>query len=499
MLRLLQGHRLCGRGLTELDRNQETVAVPIGANPSGGIHQKWPFFVLAQRSLDIIVIPATFTVVRYFVGPDPHFGSHRRMLIYVIVIISQIFISRNGCYSRRSLANLNQQLQGLLLALLCTAMAVLGTSTIDGFKELVDVRELSAALGGCLVLMIFSRLVLCRCIARLRARGAMRERIALLGAGSGAKNVIEHLAKAPTEEVATVGLFDDRNTPRPAGWEECPFLGTTDDLIAMARLDRIDRIVVTLPWTADSRLAETLSKLRTVPCAISLCPASPIWDLGSAEFFRFAGIPLITVANHKLSSKTELFKWFEDKIIAAILLVILAPLMLFIALLVKVDSSGPILFRQKRLGYNNQTFDILKFRTMRPQMSAGGDLTQAKRRDPRVTRIGMYLRRTSLDELPQLFNVLRGEMSLVGPRPHAVEHNTEFAAHVEGYFARHNLKPGITGWAQVHGFRGEIDSPAKIRSRVQYDMHYIENWTIQLDLKILLITAASVWFHRTAY
>ena len=173
--------------------------------------------------------------------------------------------------------------------------------------------------------------------------------------------------------------------------------------------------------------------------------------------------------------------------------------MAIIALLIKLDSRGPVFFRQPRYGFNNQIFSVFKFRTMHDGDASEHRVLQASRNDPRITRLGRLLRRTSLDELPQLFNVLQGTMSLVGPRPHAVPHNEEYAVVIRGYFARHRVKPGITGWAQVNGLRGETHDPKKMQARVNYDTYYIEQWSLLFDLQILATTAFIVWFQKSAY
>jgi putative colanic acid biosynthesis UDP-glucose lipid carrier transferase len=192
-------------------------------------------------------------------------------------------------------------------------------------------------------------------------------------------------------------------------------------------------------------------------------------------------------------------KWIEDKVLATMLLVGLAPLMAAIAVAIKMDSPGPVLFRQRRYGFNNEDIEVLKFRTMYHFRPPEVGFVQATRDDPRVTRLGALLRKSSLDELPQLLNVLGGSMSLIGPRPHAIAHNEQFVPLVASYDARHKVKPGITGWAQVNGFRGETDNIEKMRARVEHDIYYIENWSLWFDLKILILTALVVWTHPNAY
>ena len=213
---------------------------------------------------------------------------------------------------------------------------------------------------------------------------------------------------------------------------------------------------------------------------------------------------MLKLSERPLSGWSVFAKGLEDRILAALLLIALSPLLIAVALAIKLNSRGPVLFRQKRYGFNNNEFSVLKFRTMRetaapaPAAPAAG-VEQAKREDPRVTAVGKILRRTSLDELPQLVNVVRGEMSLVGPRPHAVAHNEEYASVINEYLSRHRVKPGITGWAQINGFRGETQTLDLMRQRVQHDLYYIENWSVLFDLRILVMTLFVGFIHRNAY
>jgi exopolysaccharide biosynthesis polyprenyl glycosylphosphotransferase len=192
-------------------------------------------------------------------------------------------------------------------------------------------------------------------------------------------------------------------------------------------------------------------------------------------------------------------KTVEDYLLASLALLLLSPLLILVAVAIKLDSPGPVFFMQPRLGFNNRRFEIYKFRSMYHCEVPEHRVRQASKGDPRVTRVGRFIRRTSIDELPQLLNVLNGTMSLVGPRPHALSHNEEFAEQVRGYFARHRVKPGITGWAQVNGFRGETDTVEKIKARVEHDVYYAENWSLLFDLRILLMTTVVVLFQKTAY
>src|SRR6185437_7559524 len=230
-----------------------------------------------------------------------------------------------------------------------------------------------------------------------------------------------------------------------------------------------------------------------------LCAHSLRLNIPVRGFTSFAGLPLLHVFERPLGGWGGFWKGLEDRVLGSLILAISLPVMAAVAALIKLDSRGPVLFRQKRYGFNNNEITVFKFRTMHHDRSPDPTVPQARRNDPRVTRIGGLLRRTSLDELPQLFNVLRGDMSLVGPRPHAVAHNEQYAKIIDGYLGRHRVKPGITGWAQVNGLRGETDTPEKMRMRVQFDLFYIDNWSLLLDLKILLLTGFSGFVHRNAY
>jgi putative colanic acid biosynthesis UDP-glucose lipid carrier transferase len=278
-----------------------------------------------------------------------------------------------------------------------------------------------------------------------------------------------------------------------------PILGTVDDLLAFARRDRVDTIVIALPWLSSDRIETCIDKLRTIPANIELCPDILRLHVPFRGVADVVGLPMIKVFDRPLSGWSYFVKAAEDRLLAALLIILTLPLFLTLALLVRIDSPGPVFFRQQRFGFNNDVFTVLKFRTMYHGRPPEDGVPQARRGDPRVTRVGAILRRHSLDELPQLFNVLRGEMSIVGPRPHAVAHNQAYAPIIDGYLARHRVKPGITGWAQIHGLRGETDAPEKMAARIRHDLYYIDNWSLLLDLRIIVTTLFVGFSGRHAY
>jgi Undecaprenyl-phosphate glucose phosphotransferase len=270
-----------------------------------------------------------------------------------------------------------------------------------------------------------------------------------------------------------------------------------EDAVVKARAANPDAIVLLAPWTAADAVRHSAEKFGMLPAELHLGPDRILEEFGNAELLRLGPISTLQLTSAPLGTIQLMIKRFFDIVVASIALMALMPLFAIVACLIKLDSSGPVFFLQRRYGYNQRTFRIVKFRTMRV-MEDGPVVPQAARDDVRVTRVGRWLRRWNIDELPQLFNVIQGEMSLVGPRPHALSHNLEYEKQIRLYARRHNVKPGITGWAQVHGFRGEVDA-ARMRQRVEYDLYYIEHWSLWLDIRIMARTVISPSSYRNAY
>jgi Undecaprenyl-phosphate glucose phosphotransferase len=290
-----------------------------------------------------------------------------------------------------------------------------------------------------------------------------------------------------------VGVFDYRRSRIENNVSGYPVLGDHDDLVRLVRLGQLSKVVIALPWSAEQRITEIVGALREVPVTVCLTP-----DLIGYRFATPGGenqVPLLEVAPRPISGWSSIIKTVEDKSLAAIALLLLSPLMVVIALAIWLDSPGPVLFRQKRYGFNKQLFDVFKFRTMYHEERDENASKLTVRNDTRVTQVGRFLRRYSLDELPQLFNVLNGTMSMIGPRPHAKAAKAGgrlYQEVVAKYASRHNVRPGITGWAQVSGWRGETDNEEKIQKRVEYDLYYLENWSLYFAIRILFLTVIAV-------
>jgi putative colanic acid biosynthesis UDP-glucose lipid carrier transferase len=294
------------------------------------------------------------------------------------------------------------------------------------------------------------------------------------------------------------GFFDDRAQERLAINDIYPFLGALSELPNFVKQHRISTIYIALPMSLQPRIMRLLDSLRDTTASIYFVPDLFVFDLAHARFGEISGIPVIAVSETPFTGVNAVIKRLTDLILSLLFIVLLSPLMLIIALGVKLSSPGPILFHQLRYGLDGEEIMVRKFRTM-IVMENGAEVKQATRDDQRTTPFGRILRRTSLDELPQLFNVLLGNMSLVGPRPHAVAHNEMYRSLIKGYMIRHKVKPGITGLAQVKGLRGETKTLNKMQKRVRYDISYLRNWSLALDLWIIFRTAIMIFTDKNAY
>ncbi|WP_245496509.1 undecaprenyl-phosphate glucose phosphotransferase [Lichenibacterium ramalinae] len=352
--------------------------------------------------------------------------------------------------------------------------------------------------------LLVERGILSIVTAHMTRTGRLDRRTVVVGGGPAGAALLEELSKQQNTDLRICGVFDDRTDARSpdvvAGY---PKLGNVDDLVALARHTRIDLIIFTLPITAEQRLLTMLRKLWVLPIDIRLAAHTNKLKFRPRSYSYIGSVPVLDVFDKPIADWDVVMKTIFDRVVGALALVVLSPLLLAVAIAVKLDSRGPVLFKQKRYGFNNEAVEVYKFRSMYVDKLDFAAAKQVTRDDPRVTRVGRFIRKTSMDELPQLFNVVfKGNLSLVGPRPHAVHAKAadrQYDDVVDGYFARHRVKPGITGWAQINGWRGETDTPVKIQRRVEHDLAYIENWSLFFDLYILLITPFALIKTENAY
>ncbi len=335
-------------------------------------------------------------------------------------------------------------------------------------------------------------------LRQFRARGRNTRPAVIAGAGDAAGQVADRIRSAPDWGIRVMGFFDDDAGADREAELEAPLLGRLDELTAYVKANEIAHVYLALPLRAAERALALLQELKDTTASVYLVPETDALRTFNFSVQDMNGVRVYALCETPFADEVRLLtKRISDVVIASVCLVLASPLLLLACLGTRLTSRGPVFFKQRRFGLNGQAFTVYKIRTMR--VTAGDDLRQATRDDPRCTRFGAFLRRTSLDELPQLVNVLQGTMSMVGPRPHAVAHNEQYRKLIDGYMVRHKVKPGLTGWAQVHGLRGETDTVDKMRRRVEYDLHYMENWSLGLDLEILLKTPLALLRGTDAY
>jgi putative colanic acid biosynthesis UDP-glucose lipid carrier transferase len=386
------------------------------------------------------------------------------------------------------LGNLSRETQDHLL------ITVLSFGHIGyGISRLWVTNWLLAGLCGLFLLQIGYYLIQ----DSYKKKGQLTIRAVIVGAEHTGRWVVGHFNKAEYFDrkaknlIQIIGIYDDRvDFARPSmrllNMQSMAIRGGLNDLFTFVHENPVDMVIVTLPYQDADRIHQVVKRLRVLPVQIHVCPGRISYDLDKSEVVDLVGIPMLKIIGRPLEKGGWLIKQIEDLVVASLAVLLVGPLMLLIALVIKLESQGPVIYTQQRGGFNSAGFKLYKFRTMRYDPDA--PLVQAQPQDPRITKIGHFLRKHSLDELPQFFNVLKGDMSVVGPRPHAIAHDQEFSAIIAQYVSRLRVKPGITGWAQVNGFRGLTDTQEKLLKRLEYDLYYIDNWSVWLDLWIILKT-----------
>jgi len=450
--------------------------------------------------LDLLVIFAAGLLAYY--TRFGHFDLNKATILALtlVTLLSINIFQYFKLYEPTVFINDPFQFKRLFWALATVAFVALAiglvTQTTDAFSRIwLGFWAFYTIVGQFITRIVFKiRLV------RWQAQGWLTRRIALVGAGPQGQRVAEHLTNSAQPSVTLVGIFDDRQSRVPKTVAGHRIQGGIEALLSYIRNERVDEVIVALPWTAEARLLDILKTLRTAPVDVRLCPEGVAYQFTARSFSDLHGLSVLNIYERPLSSWRQVIKGIEDRVLATLILIFVLPLMLIIAIAIKIDSRGPILFRQRRYGFNNELFEMYKFRGFREGAADPKAEKLVTKNDPRLTRVGGFLRQTHLDELPQFFNVLRGDMSIVGPRAHGVMAKADGRLYQEviaEYFARHRVKPGITGWAQVNGWTGNTETIEQIERRVEYDLYYIEKWSIWLDLKIILMTPFAMFSARS--
>jgi Undecaprenyl-phosphate glucose phosphotransferase len=464
-----------------------------------------PSIVIGQlRFLEFFSLFAIALAANYFMALEP--GAH--FLLSAVsgcggALLALALMQASDCYH---VSILRTPMRSIARVLISWTVAVALTSLATLLFGDFDVKYPSTltvwfAVGG--AFLVIERNLIGFAIRRWGRNGVMERRAVIVGGGKPAKDLIRALEQQPENDIRICGIFDDRNSQRSpdvvAGY---PKLGTVAELVEFARLAHIDMLIISLPLSAEARIMELLRMLWVLPVDVRLAAHSNNLRFRPRAYSHVGAVPLLDILDKPIRDWDSVAKRTFDIVFSLLALVLLWPVFIATAIAVKATSKGPVFFVQKRHGFNNEVINVLKFRSMYTDMSDPTAKNAVTRGDPRVTKVGRFIRKTSIDELPQIFNVLRGDLSLVGPRPHAVLGQTRdktYGEIVEGYFARHRVKPGVTGWAQINGWRGEIDTDEKIKFRTAFDLYYIENWSLWFDLKILFLTPIKLLNTENAY
>ncbi|MBV8043657.1 undecaprenyl-phosphate glucose phosphotransferase [Pluralibacter sp.] len=427
-----------------------------------------------------------FTYLKYF-HTVPTTASALIGIIFSLVFIriNEYFhlytVKLKGCYLTKSIALILSVFLSSIVSFLFFAIAekLINKQPVE---SLILLAESLATCSAFIFLIVF----LVRVISSYYLLNSTL-RIAILGitpAGLAIKNALQ---REYSQRGFTITFFEDRNNHRESSLIGIERSGTRSDLLALAKAGEIDEIYIALPMVARQRIKQFLNEFSDTTVDVFLVPDLFSYSPHISQLRMFGNLQTISIFTSPFDGEGAIIKYIEDMILGFFFALVSLPVMLFVAIGIKLTSPGPVLFKQTRYGLNGKQIEVWKFRTMRV-MENSTVVTQATRNDPRITRFGAFLRKTSLDELPQFFNVLQGRMSIVGPRPHAVAHNEQYRVLVENYMIRHKVKPGITGLAQISGFRGETDTLDKMEKRVQHDLDYIQSWSLFLDLKIIILT-----------
>jgi undecaprenyl-phosphate glucose phosphotransferase len=451
-----------------------------------------------SQLMDALVVAGSLWVLTWCYGFEPH--DDQGFVAFWAVGLFIFFGHVGGLYHSWRGLSLRHEFGRLIVVWATVVMAILliaySLKTSQQFSRRVFLTWFTITP---LVLVIW-RGWLQIIIGAMRKKGFNSRRVAIVGARDLGAYLARSILDASWMGLRPVGFYDDRRPTglRPLARQPIDVIGDLETMVRHAREGKIDIVYITLPMSAEKRIQTLIAGLSDTTASVYIIPDFFIFDLLHATWGTIGDVPVVSISESPFYGVDGLIKRAEDIVLALLALFLVAIPLLAIAIGVKLSSRGPILFRQHRYGLRGNKIEVWKFRSM-TVCEDGDDVAQARKNDPRVTRFGAFLRRTSLDELPQLFNVLQGRMSLVGPRPHAIVHNEQYRKLIDRYMLRHKVKPGITGWAQVNGWRGETDSLDKMQKRVEYDLAYIHNWSLWLDVKIIFLTAFRAFNDRNAY
>ena len=467
--------------------------------PRGLLQEYAHALSVVARLIDVSCVLFGALVAYYIKFQDFSFPSQYQIAVLLGILLTVIVFSSSGIYtSWRGKRWLHQArivtMTWIAVVILLIILAFL-TKTSAEFSR----QWMAMWTGFVWMFLLGFRLAFYRLLHYMRGRGWNHKRILIVGTGELATSVQSNILQASWTGLDVVAFIDDAckcKEKQIGGIDVIQGIDGMHELISRAN---INEVWLALPLRDEDRMKKILDVLKHSTVNIRFVPGIFGFRLFNHAITEVAGLPVIDLNSSPIVGINGFIKMLEDKVFATAILFLVSPLLLLIALGIKMSSKGPVVFKQTRQGWDGKPMKIYKFRTMYLHCEEEGHLTQACRGDARITPFGAFLRRTSLDELPQFFNVLQGRMSIVGPRPHAIEHNDQYKEQIDAFMLRHKVKPGITGWAQIHGWRGRTDTLEKMKRRVEYDLYYIENWSLWLDLKIIFFSIFSGFVHKNAY
>lgn len=454
---------------------------------------------LIQKLLDVLAIILLLMISRAYYGQD-WFGSGVMIADFCAVALFLFFANLCGLYRSWRIHSVAAEFKSLMYTLSATILGLLllayATKTSSDFSRLViGTWWLSLP-----VVLILVRGLVRNTLNHFRGKGYNTRTVAILGSGESAQNLALEIDRNEWMGLTVEGFYDNRHDFRESmeTVSDIAIKGRFNDLIRSARAGQFDEIYVALPMRAEHIIVHLIEELSDSSIPVHIVPDLFTFNLLNSRTTSIGRIPIVSVYESPLDEVGVIMKRIVDLGVGGLILLGIAIPMLFIALAIKLTSEGPIIFKQRRYGMKGDEIEVWKFRSM-TTTDNGDDIKQAAKGDARITPLGAFLRKTSLDELPQFINVLQGSMSIVGPRPHAVAHNELYRKSIKGYMLRHLVKPGITGWAQINGWRGETDTDEKMQKRIDFDLEYLKNWSIYLDLKIILLTVFKGFINKNAY
>ncbi len=463
----------------------------------GVMRQYHSWLSLGQRFMDVAIVFLGLMAVSHFYLGD--FTKPYQVVAILGVMLTWISLGALDTYRAWRSSSLWQPVRTLLLGWLLVVFSLIALAWAS--KQSEDYSRAVIGLWFVItsVLLIFVHTLQRFFLRHLRAKGLNTRRVVIVGAGDLAQQLVQRIQEADWMGIELVGLFDDAEKKQDTDISGVPVLGKTKDVYQFVEDENIDHVYFALPMRSEKRMREVFDELQDTTASLYLIPDLFVFELMGARQQDIAGLPAIALCETPLSGAFGAIKRLEDIVLSSLILACIWPIMLVIAIAIKMTSKGPALFKQVRYGLNGERIKVYKFRSMTVMDNDDTVIQQATQFDIRITKLGLFLRRTSLDELPQFINVLQGRMSVVGPRPHAVAHNEQYRKLIKGYMWRHKVKPGITGWAQINGWRGETDTLDKMKKRVEFDLEYIRRWSILFDLKIVFLTVFKGFVDKNAY